>query len=150
MHQAFDRAFEVVADGIGDLVRAPVELPRVGDELPGDRIGGVARIDQRRQRRRNRHGVTLADGLERAPALLADKARADEIGGRPQIAAGRAIAQGKNGLRAGQIQNLKNDLWCGRRGSNPHSLGPRDFKSLASTSFATSAWRPLSHKWRMI
>ncbi len=29
--------------------------------------------------------------------------------------------------------------WCGRRGSNPYSQRPRDFKSLASTSFATSA-----------
>ena len=29
--------------------------------------------------------------------------------------------------------------WCGRRDSNPHSQWPRDFKSLASTGFATSA-----------
>ena len=30
-------------------------------------------------------------------------------------------------------------LWCGRRDSNPHDLGSRDFKSLASTCSATSA-----------
>ena len=29
--------------------------------------------------------------------------------------------------------------WCSGRDSNPHSLRPRDFKSLASTNFATRA-----------
>src|ERR1700678_464018 len=31
-------------------------------------------------------------------------------------------------------------IWCGRRESNPHRpIGPTDFKSVASTSFATPA-----------
>lgn len=39
------------------------------------------------------------------------------------------------------LRRLSNDStsWCGRRGSNPHGFWPRDFKSLASTGFATSA-----------
>lgn len=34
---------------------------------------------------------------------------------------------------------IVSEKWCGRRDSNPHSLWPRDFKSLASTGFATPA-----------
>jgi hypothetical protein len=38
-----------------------------------------------------------------------------------------------------QLEKSKNK-WCGGRESNPHSpYGPRDFKSLASTSSATPA-----------
>jgi hypothetical protein len=40
-------------------------------------------------------------------------------------------------------------IWCGWRESNPHTQWARDFKSLASTNFATSAstW-PVAEVWR--
>ena len=37
-------------------------------------------------------------------------------------------------------------LWCGRRDSNPHTHRARDFKSRASTNFATSACRHRSRR----
>ena len=40
------------------------------------------------------------------------------------------------------INALFHIIWCGRRDSNPHTQRARDFKSRASTNFATSASRP--------
>ena len=37
-------------------------------------------------------------------------------------------------------------MWCGRRDSNPHTHRARDFKSRASTNFATSACRHRSRR----
>src|SRR5271170_2924712 len=38
-------------------------------------------------------------------------------------------------------KNARNGPWCGRRESNPHRpIGPTDFKSVASTRFATPAF----------
>ncbi len=136
MDEPFDRAFQIVADRVGDLGGMTFKLADVGDELPCDRVLGIAAVDQIGERRGQRHRIARADRGKLGPALGRGEPGGDEIGGRFQGAAlGRA--KGEDVLRFEQGLSLQ--CWCGRRGSNPHSLGPRDFKSLASTSFATSA-----------
>ncbi len=49
------------------------------------------------------------------------------------------IYKGSNGFHRRQVRTEPEARWCGRRGSNPHDRGSRDFKSLASTNSATSA-----------
>ena len=62
-----------------------------------------------------------------------------------RVRAAAAPPPGNVGISVrGRISCFSNDnsMWCERRGSNPYSLRPRDFKSLASTNFATLARRP--------
>ncbi len=47
MHEAGQRAVGVVADRIGALVVERCEFARIRQELPRDRVGGIAWIDER-------------------------------------------------------------------------------------------------------
>ena len=67
---ALDRRKPPVADGIRALLRRRVQLGRIGHELAGDGIGGIARLDQRRHVRRDRDGEALGHRRELGLARL--------------------------------------------------------------------------------
>ena len=46
MHDAGRRAFQVIADRVGEFRRVRVEFAHVGNELPRDWVGGIACFDQ--------------------------------------------------------------------------------------------------------
>ena len=64
MHQSLHRAHGVVADRVVALGRIADKLAGVWDELTRDRVGGVAGLHQRGERRRKADRVALGDRLE--------------------------------------------------------------------------------------
>ena len=68
MDEAREWALEPVADRVVAFLLAAVKLARIGDELTCDRVGGIAPVDERGHRRRDRDRVALGDGLDRGRA----------------------------------------------------------------------------------
>ena len=64
MHDPFDRAVGIVADRIGGFFRAPHKLRRIGNELAGDRIARIGRVDQRDHIRRQRYRIARRNLLQ--------------------------------------------------------------------------------------
>ncbi len=64
MDDAGDAGMGVIADGVGPLLRQRVQFLQRREELAGDGIGGVGRIDQRQQRRRHCHRIAPRDLLK--------------------------------------------------------------------------------------
>ena len=125
----------VVADRIVGLGRMAIEFAPVGQELAPDRIGRIAGPNQRRQRRRQADGVAPGDRLELVEPLRRGKAGLDEVVERGQAAALLA-----------RVHDFKAAVGADGGGRTRTASRPRDFKSLASTGFATSAgMRLLSH-----
>ena len=69
MHDAFDRTVRVVADRIGRLARARLELRRIRHELARDRIVRIGSVNQRRHVGRQRHRIARGDPFELAKPL---------------------------------------------------------------------------------
>src|ERR1700730_16036367 len=82
--EAREWALEAVADGVVAFLLAAVKLARIRDELSRDRVGGIARIDECRHRRRDRDRVALSDSLNRGRASARDKTRIRKVGCGPQ------------------------------------------------------------------
>ena len=59
-----DRAVRFVADRVGELAGRVRELARVRHELPRDRVVGIGRIDQPRERWRQAQRIAGGDELE--------------------------------------------------------------------------------------
>ena len=74
MHDAGDGAVGVIADRIGALLGRAGEFGGIGDELPGDRIVRIGRIDQLGHGRRDRDRIARRDGLDRRAAPRARRA----------------------------------------------------------------------------
>ena len=64
MDDAGHRLMRVVADRVGALFRARLDLFRAGDELSGDRVGGIAGVDQLGHVGGHRDGVARRDPLQ--------------------------------------------------------------------------------------
>ena len=79
MHQSLDGAHGVVADRVVALGRVADELAGVGHELARDRIGWIARPDERGERRREADRVALGDGLELGKPFGRRKACVDQL-----------------------------------------------------------------------
>ena len=75
MHQSLHGAHGVVADRVVALGRIADKLAGVGDELARDRVGRVAGLNKRRERRRNADCVALGDRLQFGEAVAAQRAR---------------------------------------------------------------------------
>ena len=69
MDHAFDGAEDVVADRIAALFGPPLELARVGNELPRDRIVRIVAVDQVGHSRSDGDGITRGDLGKRAEPL---------------------------------------------------------------------------------
>ena len=65
MHDAPDRRVRVVADRIGSLVFAMLELGEGRHELPGDRVIGLVCVDEPGHRRRDGESVARRYGVQR-------------------------------------------------------------------------------------
>ena len=61
MNDALDRTMRGVADRIAVFHLAHIELARVGNKLPRDRVARIGAIDQIGERRRDRHRVARGD-----------------------------------------------------------------------------------------
>ena len=86
MHKALDGAPRIVADRVVALGGIADELSRIRHELAGDRIGGVAALDELGQRRRETDRIALGDSFERPKALRLGQARFDKVYGAGQAA----------------------------------------------------------------
>ncbi len=84
VHHAGDGREALVADGIGQLFGRLLQLAHIGHELPRDRVGGVASVDQRQHVGRDGHRVALGDALQRRRLASRRQARVGQLGDRPQ------------------------------------------------------------------
>ncbi len=84
VHDAFDRAVRIVGDRVGHLDAGHVEFPRIGDELPSHRIGGIGRIDAAGEAGRDRHRVARGDPLQRGAVVGRCEPGGDQIVGAAQ------------------------------------------------------------------
>ena len=97
MHQSLDGAHGVVADRVVALGRIADELAGVGDELARDRVGGVAGLNKRRERRRKADRVALGDRLELVKPFRRRKPCFDQGSG-----GGQALSRSLDGHAVGQ------------------------------------------------
>ena len=137
MHQPLDRAHGVVADRIVALGGIADELTGVRHELTRDRVARVFRPDEGGQRRRKADCVALGDGLEAGKPFGRDQPRFDEILGSAQPSR-RSLGDHGRSSRQSRAQ-INAPAGADGGGRTRTALRPRDFKSLASTGFATSA-----------
>ena len=79
MHDPLDRGMGAIADGVGALLRAGVQLGGIGDELAADRIGGVQRVDEGGDLRGDRHGVAGGYFFQRGHGVERGEARRRQI-----------------------------------------------------------------------
>ena len=79
MDDALQRRMRAIADRIGKLLRRDRQLPRIGQELPRDRIGGIGGIDQRRHLRRDGNSKARGDAGDLGLALGRNEPRRDEL-----------------------------------------------------------------------
>jgi hypothetical protein len=69
VHDALDRAMGAVADGIGHLLRADLELGRIRNELARDRVARVGRVDQAGDVSCQRQGIARGDRFDPGTVL---------------------------------------------------------------------------------
>ncbi len=98
MHQPMNRAHRVVADRVVALVGVADELARVGHELAGDRVGGIAGLNQRGQRRRDGDRIAPGDSLKLREPFRAGEPRVDQ-GSR----GGEAVKRSLDGHASGRV-----------------------------------------------
>ena len=80
MDDPFDRTEGMVADRIVAFFRLQLQLPRIGDELPRNRIVRVAWVDQLGDSRRDGDRVARRDLLQRRQPVGSDEPRIGEFG----------------------------------------------------------------------
>ena len=97
MHQSLHGAHGVVADRVVALGRIADELAGVGDELARDRVGGVAGLNKRRERRRKADRVALGDRLQFGEPFRRGEACFDQRSG-----GGQALSWSLDGHAVGQ------------------------------------------------
>ena len=124
MHQAMNWAHRVVADRVVALGGIADQLPGVGHELARDRVGGIAGLDERGKRRRDGDRIAPGDGLELREPFRRGEPRFDQGSG-----GGQTVRRSLDGHASGWFRqrDLQRAGWCGRRGSNPHSLAAEGF-----------------------
>ncbi|MEI9987082.1 MAG: hypothetical protein WDN69_30385 [Aliidongia sp.] len=79
MDNAFDRHMPVIADRIGRFLGTMIEFGIARDELPGDRIGRIGRIDQRRHGGSNGDGIAGGDSLQLGQPLRRHQTSPDQL-----------------------------------------------------------------------
>ena len=84
MHDAFDRAVSVVADRIDEFLIAMIPFRCARHELTGDWVVRIVFVDQARERRRHRHGITRRDVFKHRPIVLRREARIANLRGGSQ------------------------------------------------------------------
>ena len=136
MHQATNWAHRVVANRVVALGRIADQLSSVRHELACDRVGGIAGPDERGKRRRDGDRVARGDRLELREPFRRGEPRFDERSG-----GGQTVRRSLDGHASGWFRQRICSAPAGADGGGRTrtALRPRDFKSLASTGFATSA-----------
>ena len=117
MHQPMNRAHRVVADRVVALGGVADELARVGHELPRDRVGGIAGLNQRGQRRRDGDRIAPGDGLKLRESFRAGEPRIDQGSG-----GGEALRHSLDGHAFRRVGDGRGWMLAPMGGANP--LGP--------------------------
>ena len=73
MHNALDRRVRIVADRIAIFFRRGDQFPRVGHELPCDRIIRVGRVDQSGEGGRDGDGIVCGHLFQPSYSIASDK-----------------------------------------------------------------------------
>ena len=84
MHQSLDGFMGAVADRVGQFLGRRRQFGGVGNELPGDRIGGIGGIDQVGHRRGDRDGIARRDTLQSGEPVRRDEIPRNQFGGMAQ------------------------------------------------------------------
>ena len=84
VHDPRHRRMGIIADRIGKLLGAGLQLAGIGDELARDRVGGIDAVDQARHRRRDRDGIARRDLGGGIQTICSDQPRIEQVFRRPQ------------------------------------------------------------------
>ena len=90
--EPLDRAVRFVADRVGELAGRVRELARIRHELPRDRVVGIGRIDQPRERWRQGERIAGGDELEFGDMHGPNQPGRGQVGGAPERAVSLAHA----------------------------------------------------------
>ena len=88
VNDPLDRAVRVVADRVGGFHLQRVELPDIGDELPGNGVAWIGRIDALGDLGRDRDRIAGSDPFDLTAALGRHQSGGDQIVGAAQRLAG--------------------------------------------------------------
>src|SRR5688500_10003937 len=89
----------MVADRVVALDRPAMKLLRIGEELAGDGIARVVRVDQGRHGRADRHGIAGRNALQLREKLRRDKSGVGQIGRAPQGSDGHDGSPSEKGVQ---------------------------------------------------